>query len=112
MPVTGGQRPEGGGLPDDPELPLSVLAEALRGFLNLPPRAFRILQMRYHGESYRAVGEELQVTAQAAESQLRRALEAHPHLKNLLTEKVRRQEAAKRERLSRARRGKTGSGGR
>jgi hypothetical protein len=90
-------------------LPLSVLAEAVRGFLDLPPRTFRILQRRYHGDSYRMIGEELQVTAQAAELQLRRALEAHPHLKNLLPEKARRQAARKRKRLSMARRGKTGS---
>jgi hypothetical protein len=92
-------------------LPLSVLAEAVRGFLDLPPRTFRILQRRYHGDSYRMIGEELQVTAQAAELQLRRALEAHPHLKNLLPEKARRQAARKRKRLSMARRGKAGCGG-
>ena len=90
-------------------LPLSVLAEAVRGFLDLPPRTFRILQRRYHGDSYRMIGEELQVTPQAAELQLRRALEAHPHLKNLLPEKARRQAARKRKRLSMARRGKMGS---
>ena len=91
-------------------LPLSVLAEAVRGFLDLPPRTFRILQRRYHGDSYRMIGEELQVTPQAAELQLRRALEAHPHLKNLLPEKARRQAARKRKRLSMARRGKAGHG--
>ncbi len=90
-------------------LPLSVLAEAVRGFLDLPPRTFRILQRRYHGDSYRMIGEELLVTPQAAELQLRRALEAHPHLKNLLPEKARRQAARKRKRLNMARRGKTGS---
>ena len=108
-PVTGGQRTEVGGQTDDPELPLSVLAEAVRGFLDLPPRTFRILQRRYHGDSYRMIGEELQVTPQAAELQLRRALEAHPHLKNLLPEKARRQAARKRKRLGMARRGKMGS---
>ena len=92
-------------------LPLSVLAEAVRGFLDLPPRTFRILQRRYHGDSYRMIGEELQVTPQAAELQLRRALEAHPHLKNLLPEKARRQAARKRKRHSMARRGKAGCGG-
>ena len=112
-PATGGQRSEDGGPPDDGPtvLPLSVLAEAVRGFLDLPPRTFRILQRRYHGDSYRMIGEELQVTAQAAELQLRRALEAHPHLKNLLPEKARRQAARKRKRLSMARRGKAGCGG-
>ncbi len=107
----GGQRPEDSGADDGPSvLPLSVLAEAVRGFLDLPPRTFRILQRRYHGDSYRMIGEELQVTPQAAELQLRRALEAHPHLKQLLPEKTRRQAARKRKRLSMARRGKMGSG--
>ena len=107
---TGGQMPVAGGRKEDPELPVSVLAEALRGFMDLPPRTFRILQRRYHGDSFRLIGEELQVTPQAAEIQLRRALEAHPHLKHLLPEKARRQEARKRKRLSMARRGKPGAG--
>jgi len=104
--------PAAGGADDGPTvLPLSVLTEAVRGFLDLPPRTFRILQRRYHGDSYRMIGEELQVTAQAAELQLRRALEVHPHLKNLLPEKARRQAARKRKRLSMARRGNMGSAG-
>ena len=115
-PVTGGQRPEDrgrrseiGGQMDDPELPLSVLAEAVRSFLDLPPRTFRILQRRYHGDAYAAIAEELELTPQAVEIQLKRALEAHPHLNNLLPEKARRKAARKRKRLSMARRGKTGS---
>jgi hypothetical protein len=90
-------------------LPLSVLAEALRGFLELPHRTFRIVQRRYKGDSYAVIAKELQVTPQAVEIQLRRALEAHPHLKQLLPEKARRQAARKRKRLSMARRGKAGS---
>ena len=109
-PETGCRREGAGGRREDPELPVSVLTEALRGFMDLPPRTFRILQRRYHGDSYRQIGEELQVTPQAAELQLRRALEAHPHLKNLLPEKARRQAARKRKRLSMARRGKPGAG--
>jgi DNA-binding NarL/FixJ family response regulator len=91
------------------QLPLSVLAEAMRGFLELPPRTFRILQRRRNGDSYALIAQELEVTPQAVEVQLRRALEAHPHLKNLLPEKARRQAARKRKRLSMARRGKMGS---
>jgi len=72
---------------DDPALPLSVLSEALRGFLELPPRTFRIVQRRYRGDSYALIAKELEVTPQAVEIQLKRALEAHPHLKNLLPEK-------------------------
>ena len=94
---------------DDPELPLSVLAEALRGFMELPPRTFRIVQRRYKGDSYVAIAQELAVTPQAVEIQLKRAMEAHPHLKHLLPEKARRQAARKRKRLSMARRGKLGS---
>ncbi len=110
-PKTGGQRTEVGEQPDDgPDaLPLSVLAEALRGFLDLPPRTFRILQRRYKGDAYALIAEELEVTPQAVEIHLKRALEAHPHLKHLLPEKARRQAARKRKRLSMARRGKTGS---
>lgn len=104
--VDGGQRTEDDG-PD--ALPLSVLAEALRGFLDLPPRTFRILQRRYKGDAYALIAEELEVTPQAVEIQLRRALEAHPHLKHLLPEKARRQAARQRKRLSMARRGKMGS---
>ena len=95
---------------DGPDaLPLSVLAEALRGFLDLPPRTFRILQRRYKGDAYALIAEELEVTPQAVEIQLRRALEAHPHLKHLLPEKARRQAARQRKRLSLARRGKAGT---
>lgn len=110
-PMTGGQRTEVGEQPDDgPDaLPLSVLAEALRGFLDLPPRTFRILQRRYHGDTYPMIAREFAVTPQAVEVQLKRALEAHPHLKQLLPEKARRQAARKRKRLSMARRGKLGS---
>lgn len=106
----GGQRPEIGD-PDDGSdaLPLSVLAEALRGFLELPPRTFRIVQRRYKGDSYSMIAKELEVTPQAVEIQLKRAMEAHPHLKQLLPEKARRQAARKRKRLSMARRGKMGS---
>jgi len=48
-------------------LPLSVLAEAIRGFLNLPPRTLRILQRRYHGDSYPMIAREFEVTPQAVE---------------------------------------------
>ncbi len=100
----GGQRPETGDPDDGPdELPLSVLAEALRGFLELPPRTFRIVQRRYKGDSYALIAEELKVTPQAVEIQLRRALEAHPHLKQLLPEKAKRQAARKRRQRSIAR---------
>ena len=98
-----GRRTEDGGQPDDPVLPLSVLAEALRCFLELPHRAFRILQRRYNGDSYVVIAKELEVTPQAVEIQLRRTLEAHPHLKQLLPEKARRQAARKRKRMSRGR---------
>ena len=91
-------------------LPISVLAEALRGFLELPQRTFRIVQRRYHGDAYAAIAEELEVTPQAVEIQLKRALEAHPHLKSLLPAKAKRQEARKRKRRSWARRGKPGVG--
>jgi hypothetical protein len=91
-------------------LPLSVLAEALRCFLDLPHRTFRIVQRRYKGDSYAVIAQELEVTPQAVEIQLKRALEAHPHLKSLLPEKAKRQAARKRKRLGMARRGKPGSG--
>lgn len=94
---------------DDPELPLSVLAEALRGFMELPPRTFRIVQRRYKGDSYALIAEELKVTPQAVEIQLRRALAAHPHLKQLLPGKAKRQAARKRRQRSMARRGNPGS---
>jgi hypothetical protein len=102
--------PEIGDPDDGPDaLPLSVLAEALRGFLELPPRTFRIVQRRYKGDSYALIAEELKVTPQAVEIQLRRALEAHPHLKQLLPEKAKRQAARQRRQRSMARRGKPGS---
>ncbi len=112
VPQTRGQKLEVGGQPEEQELPVSVLAEAVRLLLELPQRTFRILQRRFRGDSYRLIGEELNVTPQAAEIQLRRALEAHPHLKHLLPEKARRQAARKRKRLSMARRGKPGAGSR
>ena len=89
-------------------LPLSVLAEAIRGFLELPLRTFRIVQRRYKGDSYALIAQELEVTPQAVEIQLKRALESHPQLKSLLPEKARRHEARKRLRRSMARRGKMG----
>ncbi|HPO37671.1 MAG TPA: hypothetical protein PL176_06660, partial [Kiritimatiellia bacterium] len=59
-------REDVGGVADGPDaLPLSVLAEALRGFLDLPPRTFRIVQRRYHGDAYASIAEELEVTPQA-----------------------------------------------
>ena len=105
-PDNGSQRPSAARRKVDQELPVSVLTEVLRGFLELSPRTFRILQRRYQGDSYRQIGEELQVTPQAAEVQLRRALDAHPHLKQLLPKKA----ARRRKRLSKARRGKPGAG--
>ena len=100
----GGRRTEDGGRGDGPDaLPLSVLAEALRGFLELPPRTFRIVQRRYRGDAYALIAEELEVTPQAVEMQLKRALAAHPHLRQLLPEKARRQAARKRRRQSAAR---------
>jgi DNA-directed RNA polymerase specialized sigma24 family protein len=71
--------------------------------LELPPRTFRIVQRRYKGDSYALIAEELKVTPQAVEIQLRRALEAHPHLKQLLPEKAKRQAARKRRQRSIAR---------
>lgn len=91
-------------------LPISVLAEALRGFLELPQRTFRIVQRRMKGDAYALIAQELEVTPQAVEVQLKRALEAHPHLKSLLPEKARRHEARKRRCRSAARRGKPGTG--
>ena len=110
-PVTGGQRAAAGSQQDDGPtvLPLSVLAEAVRGFLDLPPRTFRILQRRYHGDSYPMIAREFEVTPQAVEIQLKRAMEAHPYLKQMLPEKAKRQEARKRKRLSMGRRGKPGA---
>ncbi len=104
-PEIGGRNTEAGGRTEDPALPVSVLAEAVRMLLELPIRTFRILQRRLRGDSYRLIGEELQVTPQAAEVQLRRALKAQPHLRCLLPKK----EARRRKRLSKARRGKPGS---
>jgi len=93
-------------------LPISVLSEALRGFLELPPRVFRAVQLRFKGESYALIAKELNVTPQGVEVQVKRALEAHPHLKSLLPEKAARHEARKRRRRSAARRGKPGAGAR
>lgn len=92
------------------QLPISVLAEALRGFLELPQRTFRIVQRRMKGDAYALIAQELEVTPQAVEVQLKRALEAHPHLKQLLPEKAKRHEARQRLRRSAARRGKPGAG--
>ena len=91
-------------------LPFSVLVEALKGFLEIAPRTFRIVQRRYQGDTYALIAEELEVTPQAVEIQLRRALETHPHLKSLLPGKAKRQAARKRKRLVMARRGKPGAG--
>ena len=91
-------------------LPLSVLAEALRGFLDLPQRTFRIVQRRMKGDAYALIAQELEVTPQAIEVQLARALAANPYLKHLLPEKAKRHEARLRKRRSASRRGKSGSG--
>ena len=102
-------RTDDGGEDDGPDaLPLSVLAEALRGFLELPPRTFRIVQRRMKGDTYGLIAQELNITPGGVEIQLRRALKAHPHLKQLLPAKARRQEARMRKRRSKARRGKPG----
>ena len=101
---------EAGGRTVDPALPISVLAEAVRGFLELPPKTFRLLQRRFLGDSYRLIAEEQNISPQAVEIQLRRALEAHPHLKSLLPGKAKRQEARRSKQLSMSRRGKPGAG--
>ena len=100
---------EDGGQADDPALPLSVLAEALREILTLPPDTLHVLQARYLGRSYVEIGRETGTTAQAAEVKVRRLLEKNAHLRHLLPAKARKQEARKRKRRSMARRGKVGS---
>ena len=106
MPQISGQKPEVGGQAEEPALPVSVLAEAVRMLLELPQRTFRILQRRFLGDSYKLIAEEQNISPQAVEVQLRRALKAQPHLKHLLPKK----EARRRKRLSMARRGKPGAG--
>ena len=99
--------------PEEPDrpvmLPLSVLAEALRGILELPPRTVRIVQRRMKGDAYALIAKELAISPSGVEIQLRRALAAHPHLKHLLPEKARRQAARKRRMRCAARRGKPGA---
>lgn len=106
---SGDQRTGVGGQADDPALPLSVLAEALREILTLPPDTLHVLQARYLGRSYVEIGRETGTTAQAAEVKVRRLLEKNAHLRHLLPAKARKQEARKRKRRSMARRGKVGS---
>ena len=91
-------------------LPITVLEEALRGFLELPPRTFRILQRRYKGDAYALIADELNISPSGVEVQLKRALEVHPHLKSLLPAKAKRHDARKRKMRSAARRGKPGAG--
>ena len=87
-------------------LPVSVLVEAVKGFLEMPQRTFRIVQRRMKGDSYALIARELEVTPQAVEVRLKRALEKHPHLKSLMPGKARRQKARKRKMRSMVRRGK------
>lgn len=60
-------------------------------FWSCHPRTLRIVQRRYKADSYAATAQERAVAPQAVETPLKWALEAHPHLKHLLPEKIRRQ---------------------
>ena len=89
-------------------MPVSVLGDALREILTLPPDTLRVLQARYLGRPYAEIGRETGITAQAAEVKVRRLLDKNAYLRHLLPAKARKQEARKRKRRSMARRGKPG----
>lgn len=91
-------------------MPVSVLGDALREILTLPPDTLRVLQARYLGRPYAEIGRETGTTAQAAEIKIRRLLDQHEYLRHLLPAKAKRQEARKRKMRSMARRGKPGVG--
>jgi DNA-directed RNA polymerase specialized sigma24 family protein len=90
----------GGGAPDgeDPLLPTSVLADALRLFLALPRDALDVLHLRYGGMPYREIAAKLGVGTAAVEVRHKRMIENIPALRELFPGKARKRQARRRER--------------
>ena len=81
---------------EDPLLPASVLADALRLFLALPRDALDVLHLRYGGMPYREIAAKLGVGAAAVEVRHKRMIENIPALRELFPAKTRKREARQR----------------
>jgi len=76
--------------PDDPIVPLSVLADAMSLWMSLSLPARRVFQMRMQKIPYSAIGERLGFSRQAAEKLVSQAIAKDGRLNNLLPEKRKR----------------------
>jgi hypothetical protein len=81
---------------EDPLLPASVLADALRLFLALPRDALDVIHLRYGGMPYREIAAKLGVGTGAVEMRHKRVLEKVTALKELFTKKAWRRAAWRR----------------
>jgi len=83
---------------DDISLPVGVLADSLRLFLNLPGDALDVLRLRYSGQSYKEIASRLGVTTAAAEIRHKRLMSEIPSLRALYPAKARKASARRRRR--------------
>ena len=70
------------------EMPVSVLADAVRLLMSLPRDALEVLRLRYGGLPYARIAEILDKSVDAVEKQHVRVLMKHPVLGELFPEKV------------------------
>ena len=77
---------------EEDRLPVSVLREALVGFLSLPPDLRDVVAWRYAGMKYGDIAKVQEVTEGCAERRHKRAMEIWPVLRALFPEKFAKHE--------------------
>ena len=90
------------------EMPVSVLADAVRLLLSLPKDALEVVRLRYGGMPYAKIAEILGKSVDAVEKRHERVLAKNPVLGALFPRKVRKQKI--RQRSKKGKSGKRGSG--
>lgn len=87
-------------------LPVSVLSDTLKLFLELPRDALDVIHMRYEGLPYAEIGEKLGITPAAVEVRQKRLMAKIPALQALFPGKTNKAEARRRRRGGGRRRAK------
>lgn len=77
----------------DAMLPISVMAELVRGLLSLSPEQLQVVLLRYAGLMYREIAVKQGVTPAAAEVRLTRAMKKWPALQAFFSGKARKQKS-------------------
>ena len=96
---------------DEEQLPLNVLAEALRVLFGLPRGVLEVVRLRFNGAEYNEIAEELGVKRSTAEMRLLRAVRTQPVLRALFLGRFKRRGLRRKEYLrKKSRRGKPGAG--